>query len=206
MKTTTAGPRSQGSQRWALLLALVGWLAIGCISSNEDSKSSAVDSVQKSDTALSIEYDRFENWTEVSTPWVAGSTVSVMADYTCSGKPSCTPSEIWLRMDLPDHLIPDDRFDDLRYRVPSGWTPEDVDDEDWYAAVIFLLDGDRRIRKGRATPDGYYANVQLSASLLSELTTADTVEFRMLNVEGALTEMQQTILERVLKLATESEE
>ena len=110
------------------------------------------------DTALTVEYDRFEDHTSVTSPLIAGDTYHIGAQYECEGSPGCRPDHVTFR------LIPEAQVEDT-----IAMQTKEMRDENPFLALdtlepqsgpsvwelIFLVDGKRRfdvVERARAEP------------------------------------------------------
>lgn len=134
-------------------LILLATLTAACTPSNDRKQSTDYpdnsDSTEREETpetALSVNYDRFENHTHVHTPSIPGREFFVSAEYRCEGEPGCQPESVSLT------------FTKAEDQTNSG---KDQDEEDPYAfldepgfhrgtpgQLIFLINGERRIDVG----------------------------------------------------------
>lgn len=133
---------------------------------------------------IEVEYDRFTDTTTVSTGDAQGQNpFAMVASYRCAGDQLCRPTTV---------------------RVLFGKTTEDLTYQN-EPTVIFLLDGETRLRADQVVTDRSYESgsyieyvlVQLPPEELAQITAADRVEYQIEGTEGALTDVQLSQLQQL---------
>lgn len=131
--------------------------------------------------SIEVEYDKFKDTTTVKTDgYIDGDPFYMLALYKCEGDQLCSPNNVYVAFATPS--------DDLEYQ----------DDP----TVIFLLDGETRVRHeavntGRTYESGTWIEiiqVSLSPTELGQLVSANEVEYQIKSTSAVLTDDQKVSL------------
>lgn len=104
---------------------------------------------ESADTALEVEYDRFENHSRIASPLIKGDPYHVKASYECDGSPRCRPDNVAISL-TPDESTRDslqarnearDQEDNpfAAFDTVAGGSPVS-------GHLIFLVDGEKRYK------------------------------------------------------------
>lgn len=103
------------------------------------------------DTALEVEYDRFEDYTIISSPLVKGDLYDVEASYGCDGPPGCRPEDVAISLEPTerrrDSLLAAARErDEENEDDPFAFLNEPINGSPVTGSLIFLVDGEHRFK------------------------------------------------------------
>lgn len=174
-----------------LLVVLAGLFAgptLGNSALSQEVKMPLSERPDAGDIALTGNYDRFEDITTVSTPFIPGPDFYVILYYTCEGQNFCIPTDEPVLLGF--------------FQRSKGW--KYLQNRE----LTFLLNGEERINMGQISHEGEIKAggqvvelmaVPVRTETLKRILSAEKAEYRLGTTTTELSPPQEEILTQALK-------